>query len=473
MKNIAQKFLALILLYSSIALSYDLPDLGERSETYISPQKERQLGKEFMKEIRLRLPILSDHIVECYIQNLGNRLSNAANNKKPLNLFVVNSPSINAFAGPNGNIGINTGTIEAAENESELAAVIAHEIAHISQHHIERLLRHAKNVQLTTLAGAVAAIIVGSSTNSMGNVATGGLMATYGGAAQNIINFTRKHESEADNIAMRILYNSSFDPHAMPRFFGRMQQLNYNDKNSVPIILQNHPQFTDRIAESKNRAERYPTKKIASTNRFYLIKTRIKVINSNNISRTIADFKNKLRKNEDDIGLQYGYAFALLLGGHLDKSEKITTKLQQKYPDETIIQMLAAKLSFEKKQISNSLNILKACLAKDKDYIPLIIQYGDTLIKAKKIKEACIFIRKKSRKFPNNRHLQRILAKAYALNGQKSYAYQAKAKAYEIDGYYSQAVILLRQALKTLKLNANDRAIINAKIDNLKKSEKN
>ena len=479
MKNLNQLLLVLLLAlpWILVAKAEDLPDLGERSATYISPKAEKKLGKEFMKEVRLNVPILIDPIINDYIQNLGDKLASNANAKnRKFHFFVVNDPTINAFAGPDANIGVNTGTITAVGSESELAAVIAHEIAHVSQHHIERLIRNAKITSMAAMAGALAAIIIGSTSNdrSLGNMAAGTAMASMGGAAQHMINFTREHEIEADNIGMRILYKSAFDPLAMPNFFGRMQRLYFNYTSDVPKFLLTHPVTSDRIAESKNRADKFPHKEIKSSKAFSLIRMRTQVLTSNNHPlNTIKQFQAKLNaKQQNSEELQYGYALALYQNLQFTQAAIITTDLQQKYPHEVLFKMLAAQLATENKQLDHALNLLKNELTNHSTYYPLIIQYGQTLIIAKQSQMACDFIRAKIRLYPNNSGLYRLLAEAYAQNNQIADAYQAKAKAYEIDGYGRQAALLLHQALKTPKLNTADRAIINARIDQLKEIEK-
>ena len=226
MKYINKIFiLPLLLLYSVAVQANELPDPGERSATYLSPKMEKKLGKEFMKEVRLNLSILDDPIINDYIQNLGNKLAAHANAKnRKFHFFVVEDSMINAFAGPDSHIGVNTGTITAVTSESELASVMAHEIAHVSQHHIERLIKNAQFTSMAAMAGTLAAIIIGATSNSrsLGNAATGTVMASMGAATQHMINFTREHEIEADNIGMKILYNAGFDPLAMPSFFARM-----------------------------------------------------------------------------------------------------------------------------------------------------------------------------------------------------------------------------------------------------------
>lgn len=451
--------------------AYELPDLGEHSATILTPNEEKQLGREFMLAVRSRLKILDDTIINDYIQNIGDKLANNSNAKnKKFNFFIVVDSSINAFAGPNANVGIYSGTFIASRSESELAAVIAHEVAHVTQHHMEHLIERAKNTQITAIASALAATIIGAATGT-GSAATGAAMVSMGGAQQHLINFTREKEAEADHIGMKTLYASGFDPAAMPNFFERTQRLTYdykNDQNST--FFSTHPATNDRIAESKNRANQYPKKQIENSQVTYnLLRARLQVLTMHSSASTVRYFQKQLASNKQDNpeALQYGYALALYQNMQLNQATAVITDLQKKYPNEILIQMAAAQIAQANKQDDIAINILKNELINHPDYLPLFIQYGQTLINAKHSQEACYFLKSKIIKYSNNSDLYWLLAQAYAQNNQKIDAYQAKAKSYEIEGYNRQALILLRQALKAPKLNPIERSIIRARIDNL------
>lgn len=485
------KYIAILilLLWKIQAIAYELPDLGERSETLISSKTQRRMGKEFMKEVRLSTTVINDVIINDYIQHLGNKLALNANTKRrKFHFFVIDDQSINAFAGPDAHIGINSGTIIAATSESELAAVMAHEIAHVTQHHLERLLDRAKDAQILSTAGALAAMIIGATIptkpstrtimdqtrgddTTLGDLATGLAVASVGGAVQHMINFTREHEIEADNIGMKILYNSSFDPKAMPSAFEKMQHLRYDYLNETPKFLLTHPVTSDRIAEAKNRANQYQPKEISANETFNLIRARTLVLTNHNSPKTKKNLQAQLKSSKSHLALQYGSILALYENLQLSEATTQLADLQKKYPNEVLLQMLAAQIAEENKQPDIALKILAKALTNYNDYYPLIFQYAETLISAKHSQIACDFIRAKIRKHQNDPNLYRLLARAYAQNNQVADAYQAKAKAFAIEDYGRQAIILLRQALKTPKLSAIDREIINAKIDQLKNEE--
>ncbi|MBU0744043.1 MAG: M48 family metalloprotease [Gammaproteobacteria bacterium] len=475
--------LTLLVLFSltSLARADDLPDLGEHSKTILTSKMEKQLGTEFMKNVRLSVPILTDPIINDYIETLGNKLASHTRDKnRKFHFFVVRDPMVNAFAGPNANIGINSGTIAAVNSESELAAVMAHEIAHVTQHHIELSIENGKNAQIMATAGMIASAILGASSNSksLSSAANGAAMASMGGSAQHMINFTRKHEIEADNIGMKILYASGLDPRAIPKVFERLQRYRFDYPNETPQFLLTHPITSDRIAEAKNRIAQYQTNSIknqTTSNTFSLIHARTQAFNFDNSLNAINFFRTKLKNAEqkDKMALRYGYALALYENLQLTEAINIITNLQKEFPHEVLFQMLAAELSAANKQTGSAIKLLNTALTTHKNYYPLIIQYAQTLIDAKLYQQAYDFIGSKIRQRQNDPDLYLLLSQAYAKNGQITGAYQAKAKAYEIYGYNRQAAILLQQALKTPKLSTTDKTIINARIEQLKEIEKN
>ena len=197
------------------------PDFGDASEQVLSPAEERALGEAFMREVRSRLTIVEDPQVEEYVQSLGYRLV-AASDRRHLGFtfFVVEDESVNAFAAPDGFVGVNSGLILATRTESELASVLAHEVAHVTQRHIARAIADADRMNIPTLAAIAAAILVGAGNTDVGQAAAA---TVIGSTVQRRINFTRRNEMEADRVGIRMLAGAGFDPREMARFFEKLQ----------------------------------------------------------------------------------------------------------------------------------------------------------------------------------------------------------------------------------------------------------
>ncbi|MCG6862852.1 MAG: M48 family metalloprotease, partial [Chromatiaceae bacterium] len=175
----------------SQAQQFDLPDFGSSADLVMSSAEERRLGKEFMKSVREALPIIDDPVVTDYLESVGNRLVAASGaGAGRYDFFFVDHPTINAFAGPDGHIGVFSGLVLTSESESELAAVLAHEIAHVTQRHLMRTFEDQKRLSIPATAAIIAAAILGAQVNAdLGMAALAGVQAA---SAQRQINFTRE-----------------------------------------------------------------------------------------------------------------------------------------------------------------------------------------------------------------------------------------------------------------------------------------
>ncbi|MGH8751929.1 MAG: M48 family metalloprotease, partial [Burkholderiales bacterium] len=228
--------IALLLVLTPRVLAEGLPELGDSSQSTLSTLQERQLGEQIIREIRADPAFLDDPPLTDYLNNLGYRLASSSDEPKvSLELFALRDNSINAFALPGGFIGVHSGLLLATQSESELAAVLAHEIAHVTQHHIARILATQKQSLATSLAGIAIAILAARAGN--GQLAQGALIGTQALAVQGQLNFTREHEQEADRIGLQTLDKAGFDVRGMAAFFERLQKSTRFVEGNAPSYL--------------------------------------------------------------------------------------------------------------------------------------------------------------------------------------------------------------------------------------------
>lgn len=237
-----------------------LPNLGSSAGQIASPEQQRQYGFYVLHELRNHDGVLDDALLADYLNTLGYRLvANSAQPDQPFTFFVVRDNDINAFALPGGFVGVNAGLITTSETENELAAVLAHEISHITQNHLIRAVEAEQKMTPLMILAMIGAIAAASHQNpySTSNADIGAVAAVQGLAQQMQINFTRADESEADRVGINTLAKSGFDPDAMADFFERMQRALRPgfDERDVPALLMDHPVTTTRISEAKARAE--------------------------------------------------------------------------------------------------------------------------------------------------------------------------------------------------------------------------
>lgn len=245
---------------SAYASDVRLPNLGSSAGQVASPEQQRQYGFYVLHELRNQNGVLDDALLADYLNTLGYRL--VANSPQPdqaFTFFIVRDNEINAFALPGGFVGVNAGLITTTETENELAAVLAHEISHITQNHLIRAVEAEQKMTPLMLLAMIGAIAASAHQNpySTSNSDIGAIATVEGLAEQMQINFTRQDESEADRVGINTLAKSGFDPDAMADFFERMQRALRPgfDENDVPALLMDHPVTTARISEAKARAE--------------------------------------------------------------------------------------------------------------------------------------------------------------------------------------------------------------------------
>lgn len=310
-----------------------LPDFGDASASNISPMEEQRMGAEFMRAIRGSVTIVDDPEIAEYIQGLGYRLlAHADPQPYPYTFFVVADPSVNAFAGPGGYIGVHSGLILASESESELASVLAHEIAHVTQHHLLRAIDKSNRNALPATAALIAALVLAGQNPQLGQAV---LATTIASGAQASINFTRAHELEADRVGVSILAGAGFDPRSMPAFFEQLQQSTRFYESGAPELLRTHPVTTSRIADTRARAEQYPRVNNVDTLSYRLMRAKLRVLTSKNLEQTIDYFAKAPTGTTPDqeAARRYGHALAQLAAGHANIAAQEIDKLIAKDPD--------------------------------------------------------------------------------------------------------------------------------------------
>lgn len=437
---------------TSTLTAVDLPSIGDSTESYLSTAEEQQIGKIFMRNVRQSLEIVSDPEVESYIESLGYRLvAGSGVQGSQLTYFVVKDPAINAFAGPGGYIGINTGLILVTQSEAELAAVVSHETAHVTQRHIARAFEQASRMSAPMTAAIIAAIILGSKAGQSGQIGEAALAATIAGSAQQQINFTRANEWEADRIGMQFLANSGFEPHAMPDFFERLQKTSYD--NLQYSFLMTHPVTSDRIADSRNRADQLPLiKKDRASDNYQLIRAKVRVLQDNNPQKSAEYFEKSLAAApavERD-ALSYGYALSLLALGRDKEALEQIQPLATKDPERIAYQILLAQIQLAGDRIEKALDTYERNLGLYPYNLPLTNRYVGALLQAGRAEKALAVINDYFRQRPPNAEMYNLQAQAASMLGRTSEAHLALAEHHHLLGETRAAIQQLRIAQRSV-----------------------
>jgi beta-barrel assembly-enhancing protease len=301
------------------AQSNELPSLGEAGADDLSPANERKLGEQIMREVVADPLYLPDPDTTEYLNKLGYQLVSSSNARHmDFNFFCVKDPMINAFALPGGFIGVHSGLILLAQTESELAAVIGHEIGHVEQRHIARMLAKQRESAAVAIGALLLALLAArSGSSSAGDLTQAAILGGQAAAIQQQLNFSREAEREADRVGFNTLNGAGFDVSAMATFFGRMQQSTRIYESAAPAYLRTHPLTTERISDMQNRLREVRSKQRADSLDFQLVRARLRVLQDDStqgLRDARSSFSGQLanRATPSEVASYYGLALANL-----------------------------------------------------------------------------------------------------------------------------------------------------------------
>lgn len=429
----------------------NLPELGSPSDQYLTPASEQRLGREFMLSVKQNAKVLDDPLINEYIQDLGVRLLKQSDaSGQNFNFFVLEEPSINAFAGPGGHIGIHSGLILATNSESELASVIAHEIAHVSQKHLTRAFDAANQMSGKTAALLLASILIGIS----GAPDAGIAMATgaQASAIQEQINFTRDNEEEADSVGIKILANADFDPRAMPVFFERLTHASRLYDSGIPEILRTHPVTTNRIADALGRAEQHSYRQYPSSMHYFLTREALRVRQFKEPARAIEHFSKGLEEGRylNEEAHKYGYALALIRARQYAKAQQLIDDLLKHSPEQIEYILSSAELAAQRGQQKNSLRILETYYSLMPENYPLAVAYIQAVTDAGDYPKARLATSRAISLRADNPRLYRLLSQLEKQAGKLAESHRMLAEAYVAEGRLHPAIQQLEIALRTV-----------------------
>lgn len=424
-----------------------------------------QLEKQFVQQINQSDSVIRIPLANQYINHLGKMLALHGQLQAPV-FFLVKSNEINAFAGPGGHIGVNTQLILASDNESELAAVMAHEMAHVRQHHLYRMIEHEKQMHIPMLASMLASIALGVINPALGS---GALMGSLTGFAQDNINFVRSNEKEADRIGIDMLIKSGLNPRGMAGFFKKMQQsTRYYYTANVPAILRTHPLDDDRIAEAENRSLHLTKKTYPDHLDYHLFKELIRNTATQDSKSLVGYYQQECIKHNSNAACEYGYALTLLSINRYAEAKSHLLPLLNQDHDNLFYVIAMAQSETGNQEYGNALARLKELQTNYPDNYAAMFEYSQGLMEANKAEQATSVLLKGSRQFKDDLSICQLLARAQAKSHHKDYAYFTLAQCHMLQGENRAAMAQLKLA-KTLV--GKDHLLlerINARIDEIK-----
>ena len=441
-------FFLVLLLAVPRAPAEGLPDLGEVTQAAFTPLQERRLGESIMREIRADRSFLDDAEAADYINNLGNRLAaRSPGSRQDFEFFLIREAQINAFALPGGFVGVHTGLILTAQSESEVAGVMAHEIAHVTQRHIARMIAQQKRDQIASLAALAAAILL-SRVNSQAAEAA----AAFGQASvvQGQLNFSRDAEREADRVGLQILEQAGFDPRAMAVFFERLQRATRFYETGAPSYLRTHPLTFERIADIQGRTQNLDYRQIPDSLEFQLIRAKLRA-QFDAPRDALAFFEQSLveRKFLSEAASRYGLVASLMRVKDYARARRELEALRRHAPASPIVETLACELALASGPQAPALACYREALKTYPGYRALIYDYANALLQAQQPDAALRLVENRLQSVADDYRLYQLQARSFAALNRRLGQHRAQAEAYVRMGNVTAAVEQLQIGLKS------------------------
>ena len=371
---------ALVFVSGAGADDIQLPDLGSPADTVLSQNDEAQIGSAIMRDIRNSGQVVEDPLVNEYINQIGNKIAAQTNNGDyDFTFFVIKDSRINAFALPGGYIGIHTGLLEATRSEDELAGVLAHEVAHVTQRHIARAIHASSRQSILSTAIMLGAVLAGAASGSS-DVMQAGMAVAQGTAMQQQINFTRSNEHEADRIGISALAGAGFNPYGMASFFNVLSRQTTRAPNErTPEFLMTHPVTSSRIAEARDRARSFEQVKSDNSISYGISKIRTTVDRFKTSQEAVAYFERRAYQNQNDLE-RYGRLLAYMRNGRLEEAQNIVDYLMDKHPDVIAYHIALGDILVLLRQNDGAIAVFEDAIRLFPRNVPLVIAFAKRLL---------------------------------------------------------------------------------------------
>ena len=446
-----------------------LPDLGEAAQADLSPAMERRVGESVMLEIRSDPAWLDDPEISSYLNRLGHRLSSQSEGaRQEFEFFALRDSTLNAFALPGGYIGVHTGLILAAESESELASVLAHEISHVTQHHQARLLNKSGQGQVASVLALAVAILAARSSPDL---AVGAAMAGQGVAIQNELNYSRDFEREADRTGLGLLERAGFDIRGMGSFFERLQKSGRLYENNAPGYLRTHPLTTERLADMGNRIQGRPYKQVPDSLEFQLVRAKLRAQEGSSRD-AVTEFETRLKDRNfagSEAAMRYGLAQARVRDGNLPAAEKELGELRRLKVVSPMIETFAAQLRLKQGDAAGAVKLLHAARLRYPQERAIAYDLVESLLDAHLPAEAIKVTEDELLSYPSDAKMHGLQAKTYSMLGKHLQQHRAQAEAYALLGQVPAAVEQLDLAQKADDGNFYEHSQVDSRLRELRK----
>jgi len=472
LRSLSALLVGVVLLNTSMAADIELPVLGDASSSIVSKSQEHKLGKAWLQAFRSRVQQYDDPLLQSYLENLVFDLSTYSElDDTRLTIVVVNNPTINAFAVPGGIIGFHTGIFNYAENEDQLASIIAHEFAHLSQRHHARSIEARRNSSHLSLAGFLASLVISSTVGGDAGLAV--LSATRALTVDQQLRYSRSNEQEADRLGIKTLIRANRDPNATADMLNKMLALTRFNSSRVPEFLLTHPVTERRVADTKARAFNIQQRHYKDHQEFYIIKARMQLLLQNNANDSVKHFSRQLETNSQyTVAAKYGLALAHLKQNNSKEAKRIINQLLADAPNYLPFIYADIEIDIASQQYQQALTKIERQLAFNQNNYPLQRLQAEALWRIHNYEKASQVLTALSRSRPEDPSIWYHLAEVRGLAGNISGVHEARAEYFILVGALDRARKQLGFALKLVAADFKRRSIIEERLLNIEAMQK-
>jgi len=443
-------FVALVVTPSAQAgfFSFDLKD-------------EKELGEKFNAIIRARMPLIQDTEIDTYVVGLVQRLVKVMPPQPfPFTVSVIANSAVNAFAGPAGYVFIFTGLLINMDHESEVAAVLAHELGHVSQRHIAKRMGQMQALSIGQLVGMLAGVVIGSTTQ---NYDLGGALAvgSQAAAAQAYLKYSREDESEADNVGMNYLVAAGFRPQGLVEAFETLQRLKWlQGGGTIPTYLSTHPGLVERMSYLKDRIKLLPPDILKRKEHDDAFK-RVQIL----VRARYTDAKNAVayfRKLGDKMTCLDKIGLAIALSRALEDIRQAESAFEDALacaPSDPLVLREAGRYFLKIRNFARAKTLLEAAVRLSPNDIDALFEYGRLLAQEGNYRAALPYLRQVCMRAPEIGEIHAVYGQALGQAGDLFHAYLNLAYASIYDNNEHQAQFQMEKARSAAKTDDDRREL--------------
>lgn len=450
----------------------NLPELGNSASDVLSNAEEREYAESLIRQMRAYELLVEDPLISDFFSDMGYNLASRSDQPEAAFTFVVLDQSvINAFATPGGVIALHSGLILLADTQDEVAGVLSHEIAHVTQLHMYRAFEKGRTMNILAMLAMMGLILA---SGGDGDIVTGAVVGAQAVAAQAQINFTRHNEVEADRVGIRTLAAAGYDPQGMADFFSKMSQTNRANGEGPPEFLRTHPMSVNRIAEAESRIQTLPPVEAKEGRQFYIVQARLRALLEKDPNKAIKHFNSELKKpltEARENGHLYGLAIAKQKNAEYDEAEAILSRLLEREPSRLAFQLQMANLQLTRGQHDQAIKAFADLYHSFPGNQAIAIEYGKALLDQNKpelAETASVVLRQQLVNRKNDPTLYALYAQAANLAGEDVRAIEAIAESYYQRGGTEEAIAQLESLERRADLDYYQRARVDARLMELR-----